>query len=64
MPYQGQVAGQAIGILGFKKHYLPLGEGYRYEALTVANMAQQITKREAAKILFRKVLGRLGSRLR
>ncbi len=64
MPYQGQVAGQAIGIFGFEKHYLPLGEGYRYKALTVANMAQQITKREAAKILFQKVVGRLGSRLR
>jgi hypothetical protein len=64
LPYQGQVAGPAIGIFGFEKHYLPLGEGYRYEALDSGNMAQQISKRKAATLLFRKILGRLGPRLR
>ena len=64
LPYQGQVAGQAIGIFGFEKQHLPLGEGYRYEALNSRNMSHQISKRDAAKLLFRKVLSQLGSRRR
>ena len=64
LPYQGQVAGRAIGIFGFKKNYLALGEGYRFEDLSSDNMAQQISKKEAAKLLVQKILGRWGSRFR
>jgi len=60
LPYQGQVAGRALGIFGFEKHYLASGEGYRYKAVHAESMAQQVSRGHAFKLLMRQVLARAG----
>lgn len=62
LPYQGQVAGRALGIFGFEKHYLASGEGYRYRALRAGSMTREVSKGHAFKLLMRQVFARVGLR--
>ena len=64
LPYQGQVAGPALGIFGFEKRYLHAGQGYRYEALQAGSMAEQVSRADAFRLLVHQALARLGLRRR